>query len=81
DLKALKQTMMKLYYHLGRYKEMMEAYRVVLMYIKSVVMRNYSEKCINNIMKIVPGKAFQNFGLLRGFYCTTLKAPEEAKNE
>lgn len=60
---------------------MMEAYRVMLTYIKSAVTRNYSEKCINNIMDFVSGSASQNFGLLQEFYQTTLKALEEAKNE
>ncbi|WRX34592.1 Proteasome alpha-subunit [Theobroma cacao] len=78
--KALKQTV-KLYYRLGRYKEMMDAYREMLTYIKSAVTRNYSEKCINNIMDFVSGSASQNFGLLQEFYQTTLKALEEAKNE
>lgn len=78
--KALKQTV-KLYYRLGKYKEMMEAYREMLTYIKSAVTRNYSEKCINNIMDFVSGSASQNFGLLQEFYETTLKALEEAKNE
>lgn len=78
--KALKQTV-KLYYKLGRYKEMMDSYRVMLTYIKSAVTRNYSEKCINNIMDFVSGSASQNFGLLQEFYQTTLKALEEAKNE
>ncbi|KAL9277430.1 hypothetical protein ACSQ67_025025 [Phaseolus vulgaris] len=78
--KALKQTV-KLYYRLGRYKEMMEAYREMLTYIKSAVTRNYSEKCINSIMDYVSGSASQNFGLLQEFYQTTLKALEEAKNE
>lgn len=78
--KALKQTV-KLYYRLGKYKEMMEAYRMMLTYIKSAVTRNYSEKCINNIMDFVSGSASQNFGLLQEFYQTTLKALEEAKNE
>ncbi|KAK9170601.1 hypothetical protein Syun_002741 [Stephania yunnanensis] len=78
--KALKQTV-KLYYRLGKYKEMMEAYRVMLTYIKSAVTRNYSEKCINNIMDFVSGSANQNFDLLQEFYQTTLKALEEAKNE
>ena len=60
---------------------MMEAYRVMLTYIKSALTQNYSEKCINNIMDFVSGSASQNFGLLREFYQTTLKALEEAKNE
>ncbi|KAK2641044.1 hypothetical protein Ddye_022807 [Dipteronia dyeriana] len=78
--KALKQTV-KLYYRLGKYKEMMDAYREMLTYIKSAVTRNYSEKCINNIMDFVSGSASQNFGLLQEFYQTTLRALEEAKNE
>ncbi|KAL6850447.1 hypothetical protein ACP4OV_021074 [Aristida adscensionis] len=77
--KALKQTV-KLYYKLGKYKEMMDAYREMLTYIKSAVTRNYSEKCINNIMDFVSGSA-SNFSLLQEFYQTTLKALEEAKNE
>ena len=72
---------MKLYYRLGKYKEMMEAYREMLTYIKSAVTRNYSEKCLNNIMDFVSGSASQNFSLLQEFYQTTLKALEEAKNE
>ncbi|RZC79155.1 hypothetical protein C5167_046074 [Papaver somniferum] len=78
--KALKQTV-KLYYRLGKYKEMMESYREMLTYIKSAVTRNYSEKCINNIMDFVSGTASQNFDLLQEFYQTTLRALEEAKNE
>jgi hypothetical protein len=60
---------------------MMDAYREMLTYIKSAVTRNYSEKCINNIMDFVSGSASQNFGLLQEFYQTTLRALEEAKNE
>lgn len=60
---------------------MMEAYKVMLTYIKSAVTRNYSEKCLNSIMDFVSGSASQNFALLQEFYQTTLKALEEAKNE
>ena len=60
---------------------MMQAYREMLSYIKSAVTRNYSEKCINNIMDFISGSASQNSGLLQEFYQTTLKALEEAKNE
>ena len=60
---------------------MMDAYREMLTYIKSAVTRNYSEKCINNIMDFVSGSASQNFNLLQEFYQTTLKVLEEAKNE
>lgn len=78
--KALKQTV-KLHYRLGNYKEMMDAYREMLTYIKSAVTRNYSEKCLNNIIDFVSGSAGQNIDLLQDFYQTTLKALEEAKNE
>jgi COP9 signalosome complex subunit 2 len=78
--KALKQTV-KLHYKLGNYKHMMDAYREMLTYIKSAVTRNYSEKCINNILDFVSGSASQNLELLQEFYQTTLKALEEAKNE
>ncbi|CAF2164225.1 unnamed protein product, partial [Brassica napus] len=78
--KALKQTV-KIYYRLGKYREMMDAYREMLTYIKSAVTRNYSEKCINSIMDFVSGSAGQNTGLLQEFYQTTLTALEEAKNE
>ncbi|MCD7453661.1 COP9/signalosome complex subunit Csn2 [Datura stramonium] len=78
--KALKQTV-KLYYKLGKYKEMMGAYREMLTYIKSAVTRNYSEKCINGIMDFISGSASRNFSLQQEFYQTTLKALEETKNE
>eukprot|EP00249_Psilotum_nudum_P017360 c26281_g1_i2 orf=253-1572(+) len=78
--KSLKQTV-KLQYRLGNYKQMMDAYREMLTYIKSAVTRNYSEKCINNILDFVSGSASQNLNLLQDFYRTTLKALEEAKNE
>lgn len=76
--KALKQTV-KLHYKLGNHKEMMEAYREMLTYIKSAVTRNYSEKCINKILDFVSSS--QNLELLQEFYQTTLQALEEAKNE
>jgi hypothetical protein len=76
--KALKQTV-KLHYKLGNQKEMMEAYREMLTYIKSAVTRNYSEKCINKILDFVSSS--QNLELLQDFYQTTLQALEEAKNE
>lgn len=78
--KALKQTV-KLHYRIGNYKQMMDAYREMLTYIKSAVTRNYSEKCINNILDFVSNGANQNLELLQEFYQTTLKALEEAKNE
>ena len=76
--KALKQTV-KLLYREGRFKEMMEAYREMLTYIKSAVTRNYSEKSINKILDVVSSS--QNLELLQEFYQTTLGTLEEAKNE
>ncbi|KAL5543650.1 hypothetical protein UlMin_007434 [Ulmus minor] len=70
--KALKQTF-KLFYRLGRYKEMMEAYRVMLTYIKSAVMRNYSEKCINNIIDFTTLKALEEAKNERLWFKTNLK--------
>lgn len=78
--KALKQTV-KLHYRIGNYKEMMGAYKEMLTYIISAVTRNYSEKCINNILDFVSGSVSQNLELLQEFYQTTLRALEEAKNE
>ncbi|KAK4377840.1 hypothetical protein RND71_004136 [Anisodus tanguticus] len=43
--KDLKQTV-KIHYRLGRYKEMMDAYREMLTYIKSAVTQNYSENAL-----------------------------------
>ena len=60
---------------------MMNAYREMLTYVKSAITRNYSEKCINNIMDFISGSASQNLDLLQDCLQTTLKAREEAKNE
>ena len=78
--KALKQTL-KFHYRLGSYKEMMNAYREMLTYVKCAVTRNYREKCINNIMDFISWSASQNLDLLQDCLQTTLKAREEAKNE
>mmetsp|Transcript_25672 Transcript_25672/g.35458 ORF Transcript_25672/g.35458 Transcript_25672/m.35458 type:complete len:438 (+) Transcript_25672:60-1373(+) len=76
--KALKQTV-KLHYRLGNFKEMMEAYKEMLTYVKSAVTRNYGEKCINSVLDYVCSSS--NADLLQEFYETTLKSLEEAKNE
>lgn len=52
----MKQTL-KLYYRLGRYEEIMEAYGDMLTYIKSKVTRNYTEKFINRSMDYIPETA------------------------
>jgi COP9 signalosome complex subunit 2 len=50
--KAYKQ-MVKLHFRQGKHKEMMEAYKQMLTYIKTAVTRNYSEKVINKILDLV----------------------------
>eukprot|EP00741_Cyanophora_paradoxa_P022159 tig00021435_g21391.t1 len=76
--KALKQ-MVKLNFKLKNFKAMMEKYKQLLTYIKSAVTRNYSEKCINNILDYV--SSAQTMELLQDFYETTLDALRDAQNE
>ena len=76
--RALKQIV-KLHYKLGNHDKMMESYRQMLKYVKSAVTRNQSEKKINSLLDHVGQST--NMDLLQGFYETTLKALEEAKNE
>mmetsp|Transcript_4769 Transcript_4769/g.7413 ORF Transcript_4769/g.7413 Transcript_4769/m.7413 type:complete len:442 (-) Transcript_4769:74-1399(-) len=76
--KALKQ-MVKLYFKMKNYPKMMEKYTQLLTYIKSAVTRNYSEKCINNILDFVSSS--QQMDLLQEFYETTLDALKDAQNE
>lgn len=71
--------MVKLHFKLNQQKEMMESYRRLLGYVKSVVTRNYSEKVINSILDHVSTSESQE--LLADFYETTLVALEEARNE
>lgn len=78
SFKALKQIV-KLYYRMHKHKEMLEAYREMLTYIKSAVTRNASEKKINSLLDFVSQSTDMN--LLQAFYSTTLEALAEAKNE
>ena len=50
--KALKQ-MIKINFRLQNYGEMMRRYKELLMYIKSAVTRNHSEKSINSILDYI----------------------------
>ncbi|XP_064607751.1 COP9 signalosome complex subunit 2 [Liolophura sinensis] len=76
--KALKQ-MIKINFKLGKYEEMMKRYKQLLLYIKSAVTRNYSEKSINSILDYI--STSKQMELLQDFYETTLEALKEAKNE
>lgn len=76
--KALKQIV-KLYFRLERFGDMIERYKEQLTYIKSAVTRNYSEKCIMKILDYVSSS--QKLELLQDFYETTLEALKDAKNE
>ena len=68
-----------LLYEQSKYDEMMTRYKNLLMYIKSAVTRNYSEKSINSILDYI--STSNRLGLLQNFYETTLEALKEAKNE
>eukprot|EP00164_Ancoracysta_twista_P002902 GFYU01003860.1.p1 GENE.GFYU01003860.1~~GFYU01003860.1.p1 ORF type:complete len:441 (+),score=126.11 GFYU01003860.1:110-1432(+) len=76
--KSLKRIV-KLHFQLKQYDQMMKRYNAMLTYIKSAVTRNYSEKCINNILDFVSNS--NQMQLLQDFYETTLDALKEAKND
>merc|ERR1712004_272216 len=76
--KALKQ-MIKINFRLSNYGEMMNRYKQLLLYIKSAVTRNYSEKSINSILDYI--STSKQMDLLQNFYETTLEALREAKND
>jgi len=76
--KALKQ-MIKINFKLTNYPEMMNHYKQLLLYIKSAVTRNYSEKSINSILDYI--STSKQMELLQNFYETTLEALKDAKND
>lgn len=76
--KALKQ-MIKINFRLQNYEEMMTRYKQLLLYIKSAVTRNHSEKSINSILDYI--STSKQMELLQNFYETTLEALRDAKNE
>lgn len=76
--KALKQ-MIKINFKLGNHEEMMNRYKQLLLYIKSAVTRNYSEKSINSILDYI--STSHRMDLLQEFYETTLEALKDAKND
>ena len=71
--------MIKIKFRLANYKDMMDHYKQLLMYIKSAVTRNYSEKSINSILNYILNA--DQMELLQDFYDTTLDALKDAKNE
>lgn len=76
--KALKQIV-KLLFRDGKFALMLDRYKTMLTYIRSAVTRNYSEKCINEILDYVSSS--NQMELLQEFYETTLAALQEARNE
>jgi len=76
--KALKQ-MIKINFRLQNFDEMMTRYKQLLLYIKSAVTRNHSEKSINSILDYI--STSKQMELLQNFYETTLEALRDAKNE
>lgn len=76
--RALKQ-MIKINFKLGNYEEMMKRYKELLTYIKSAVVRNYSERSINSILDYI--STSKQMDLLQDFYETTLLALKETKND
>lgn len=76
--KALKQ-MIKINFRLNNFGEMMTRYKQLLLYIKSAVTRNHSEKSINSILDYI--STSKQMELLQNFYETTLDALRDAKNE
>lgn len=76
--KALKQ-MTKINFYLGRFDAMLDAYRILLTYIKNAVTRNYSEKSINSILDYI--SSAKEMELLQNFYELTLDSLKHAKNE
>ena len=78
--KALKEIV-KLLFKQNNFQEMIRQYKEMLTYIRSAVTRNYSEKCINEILDFVSAARGDQLGLLQEFYQTTLVALQEARNE
>ncbi|KAI9308871.1 PCI domain-containing protein [Cunninghamella echinulata] len=76
--KALKQ-MAKISFHLNRHNDTLRYYKELLLYTKSAVTRNYSEKTINNILDYA--STADDMAFMEAFYQTTLDSLVETKNE
>lgn len=81
--KALKQSTKLLFLTLHRPTDALATYTKLLIYTKSAVTRNYSEKTINGILDYVGGGkgGVVEVDVLERFYAVTNEALEEAKNE
>ncbi|KAJ6623092.1 PCI domain-containing protein [Mycena sp. CBHHK59/15] len=81
--KALKQSTKLLFLTLRRPTDALKTYTQLLIYTKSAVTRNYSEKTINGILDYVGGGkgGVIEVDVLEKFYQATKDALEDAKNE
>eukprot|EP00794_Sanderia_malayensis_P009733 gene9733-10727_t len=76
---ALKPDLVQTLSSSGQYEEMVKRYKELLLYIKSAVTRNHSEKSINSILDFI--STSKQMELLQDFYETTLDALKDAKND
>ncbi|KAL1936248.1 hypothetical protein VTP01DRAFT_382 [Rhizomucor pusillus] len=76
--KALKQ-MAKISFYSNKHDDTLNYYKQLLLYTKSAVTRNYSEKSINNILDYV--STSDNMAFVETFYQVTLDYLAETKNE
>ena len=76
--KALKQVV-KLCFRANDKEMTITYYKQLLMYTKSAVTRNYSEKSINNILDYISSS--RDMAFMEEFYATTLTSLEESRNE
>lgn len=73
--------MYNIYINFGSYinTQTLRYYKELLLYTKSAVTRNYSEKTINNILDYA--STADNMAFMEAFYQTTLDSLVETKNE
>lgn len=76
--KAHKQTM-KLRFRRAEFEQMLDSYAKLLVYIKTAVPRNYSEKSINNMMDLIATS--HNVELFEKFFEMTMAALKEDRKE
>ncbi|ORZ01183.1 PCI domain-domain-containing protein [Syncephalastrum racemosum] len=76
--KSLKQ-MAKVSFQLHKNQDTLKYYQQLLLYTKSAVTRNYSEKSINNILDYV--SSTDDMAFVEQFYQTTLDTLADTKNE
>ncbi|KAI9660848.1 MAG: hypothetical protein M1829_006458 [Trizodia sp. TS-e1964] len=80
--KAIKQAI-KLEFKLKLYDKVIEHYSELLTYVKSAVLRNYSEKSINNLLDFVEKGSDQEDAVrcMEAFYSLTLQTFQASNNE